>query len=249
MMKKTINWDKVERVALYSSVVMFIVAQSLSMVAPAIEDLLPQQSPMILLATALLIGIHHLIKLIEATKEVGGFVIHRTFTNAFNQLCSSETHISTLSIAAYTSSTWFEHVRLCDFTIDTVRLLLFYDEDFLTKNVDEDPSASRFRIEQMTARWKRLVDDKKIRILEIRHIDMFPPIYFGLVNREKGIFGYLWPRRGISGLEPRNAVFLYANSEHSTAMLTHTKQWFDAMWEIANKVPSVGTEGEGGRGR
>ncbi|MFH0957335.1 MAG: hypothetical protein V1897_01395 [Pseudomonadota bacterium] len=101
-----INWDKLERVAIYGSLIMFVLWQSLSIMVPAIEKFFPQQSPLILLATAFLIAIHYLIKIIETTREVEGFVTHTTFTKAFNQMVSNETHISRLSIVAYTSATW-----------------------------------------------------------------------------------------------------------------------------------------------
>ncbi len=232
---RRIDWDKIERVALYSSLIMFVLSQSLSIVIPSIEDYLPKQSPLILLATTLLIAVHHLIKLIETTKEAEGFIKHTTFTKAFNQLLSHETNISDLIIVAYTSSTWFEHIRLCDQTIKNLRLILLYDDAFLSKNVDEDVKASGFNINKMTAKWKQLVSDKKIVNLEIRQLKMASPVYFGIINREKGMFGYLWPRHGISGLEPRQAVFLYSKSEYSTTMLSHSKEWFESMWGIAVK--------------
>jgi hypothetical protein len=216
---------------------MFVVSQSLLLIFPSIENFIPKQSPLILLSTTFLIAIHYLIKIIETAKEADGFVKHTTFTKAFNQLFSHESSISDLSIVAYTSSTWFEHIRLCDVTIENLRILLFYDDDFLSKNVDEDITSSRFNIDAMIASWKRLVADKKIMSYEIRRIRMIAPIYFGIINREKGMFGYLWPRPGISGLEPRQAVFFYSRSEYSTAMLNHSKEWFEAMWNIAEKLP------------
>lgn len=232
---KRIDWDKIERVALYSSLIMFVLSQSISIVVPSIENYLPKQSPLILLATTFLLAIHHLIKLIEARGEVDGFVRHTTFTKAFNQLFNNETSVSDLVIVAYTSSTWFEHIRLCDFTITNLRILLFYDHDFLSKNVDGEISSSKFNIEKMATSWKQLVADKKIVNLEIRRIKMASPLYFGIINREKGMFGYLWPRPGISGLEPRQAVFLYSQSEYSTGMLSHSKKWFEAMWGMAQE--------------
>lgn len=234
MNTRKVDWDKIERVALYSSLIMFVLSQSLSIVMPSIEDYLPKQSPLILLATALLIGVHHLIKLIETTKETDGFVKHTTFTKAFNQLLNHETNISDLIIVAYTSSTWFEHIRLCDQTIKNLRLLLLYDDDFLSKN-DEDVKASMFNKDKMILKWKQLVSDKKIVNLEIRYLKMASPIYFGIINREKGMFGYLWPRHGISGLEPRQAVFLYSKSEYSTDMIIHSKEWFESMWGTSVK--------------
>lgn len=233
---RRIDWDRIERVALYSSLIMFILSQSLLIVFPSIENFLPKQSPLILLSTTLLIAIHYLIKIIETTKEAEGFVKHTTFTKAFNQLLSHETSISNFSIVAYTSSTWFEHIRLCDVTIENLRVLLFYDDDFLLKNIDEDVTTSRFNIDTMIASWKLLVADKKIINFEIRRIRMIAPIYFGIINRERGMFGYLWPRPGISGLEPRQAVFVYSRSEYSTAMLDHSKEWFESMWNIAEKL-------------
>ncbi|MFH0957334.1 MAG: hypothetical protein V1897_01390 [Pseudomonadota bacterium] len=129
-----------------------------------------------------------------------------------------------------------EHVRLSDFTIGKLRLLLFYDQEFLLKNVHEDPSASRFRIEKMTASWKQLVTDKRIKTLEIRRIGMAPLIYFCIINYEKGMFGYFWPRHGISGLEPQQTALVYSKSEYFKGMIRDSKQWFDSMWDVADKV-------------
>lgn len=231
-----INWDRIERVALYGSIIMFVLSLGLSAIIPSIEEFLPKQSPLILLSTTLLIAIHYLIKIIETSKEADGYSKHATFTSAFNQLLSHETHISDLAIVAYTSTTWFEHVRLCGVKIDRLRLLLFYDRNFLSKNIEGELQNSNFNIDIVIARWNRLVEDQQIGNLEIRRIGMAPPIYFGIINREKGIFGYLWPRRGISGLEPKQAAFLYSKSDFSTTMLNHSKEWFDSVWNIADKV-------------
>jgi hypothetical protein len=178
-----------------------------------------------------------LIKIIETSKHSNGFIAHLTFSAAFNRLVEGESTISNLVVSAYTSAAWFEHIHLSPVKIDNLKVLLCYDPTFTSKYVEGELSDSRFNIEDMIASWKHLVTDKQIKKLEIRRISMAAPIYFGVINREKGMFGFLWPRAGISGgLEPREAAFVYSQSDLSQALLAHAKEWFESVWEVADKL-------------
>jgi len=176
-----------------------------------------------------------LIKIIETGKHPNGFITKLTFTAAFNHLVEHESPISNLVVSAYTSGAWFEHVHTSHVKIDNLRILLSYDPALTWKHVDGE-SGSQINIEGIIASWKHLVADKQIKKLEIRRISMTAPMYFGIINREKGVFGFLWPRAGITGLEPREAMFVYSQLGLSRAVLAHSKEWFDSMWGFADKL-------------
>lgn len=218
---KDINWNRIEKVALYLSLVILLLFQLLSSFIPNILSFFPGTTPQVFLGISLLLSIHYLVRIVETSTTGGIFKIHLTYMDAFREWLEPYDEIKELSVVAYTSYTYFEYLRMQPRKIRKVRLLLMYGESptevsRTTKQETEKPYA----LESVLPRWKLLVEDKKIESLEIRRIKSDASFYLSIADDHHVMFGLLWPRRGLSYLEPREALTCSNNTTPSRELIS-----------------------------
>jgi hypothetical protein len=232
---KVIDWNRIEKIGLYISLLMYSVFQIISSAFPSILRFFPEATPQLFLGSTLLLSIHYMIRLIEASNTKSIFKSHETYTDAFQDWLEPLENIKELNIAAYTSHTFLEYLRLQPRKIKKVRLLLLYGDLHSNDGSEVEQGYSPITLDTVLPRWELLVNDKKIGVLEVRLVKSNASFYLSIANAQRMIFGLLWPRIGLSGLEPKEAFTLSSNAESSRELVSHAKRWFESMWK--NAVP------------
>jgi hypothetical protein len=232
-----INWVKIEKIALYLSLSIFSIYQALSLPFPKILDIFPTQTPQMFLAISLLLSIHYLIRLIEAPKDNAVFRVHRSFSEAVQEWLEPMEQLNELYIIALTSNSYLEHIRIQPRPIRKVRLLLLYHEDEALQETEARSVKSTLTLEQAVGGWKLLVTSKKIRKLEIKQLNSNATFYLSIADKQRALCGFLWPRLGSSGVEPREAVTFSKDHVQSRVFLAYAIEWFESVWETAATVP------------
>lgn len=236
MIGSRINWVKIERITLYLSLFIFLIYQSLSLFLPDILELLPKQTPQMFLAISLLISIHYLIRLIEASKDNAVFRIHKSFSEAVQEWLGPMDRPNELCIIALTSVSYLEHIRIQPRTIRKVKLLLLYYEDEKLQESETKSIKSATALEQAVTGWQLLVKSKKIRELEIRQLKSKATFYISIADKQRALCGLLWPRLDFNDVEPREAVTFSKDNMQSGRFLVHALNWFETEWKIADPV-------------
>lgn len=232
-----INWSKMEKAALYIALMVFLLFQLVSNFVPNILRLFPGTTPQIFLGLSLLLSIHYLIRAVENAGTAGVFKIHLTYLDAFREWLEPYDSIKELSIAAYTSYTYFEYLRMQPRKIRKVRLLLLHG-DASTPTVSSTRAETEvpYALESVVPRWKLLLEDKKIESLEVRRVKSHATFYLSIADDQHVLLGLLWPRKGLSELETREALTFSNNTTSSRELILHTRHWFDCMWNTASPL-------------
>lgn len=230
---KEIDWNRIERIGLYLSLITYSIFQIIASVFPTVSLILPGALPQLFLGTTLLLSVHYLIRLIETSNTKSIFKSHVTYTAAFQDWLEPFENVKDMSIAAYTSHTFVEYVRLQPRKIKKVRLLLLCGEVPGADDLKAEKGLAPIGLESVLPRWKLLVSDKKIGSLETRLVKSNASFYLSIANNQSVLFGLLWPRIGLSDLEPKEAFTLSSNSTPSREMVSHARRWFESMWETA----------------
>lgn len=233
---KGIDWNRIEKIGLYLSLILFSIFQIISYAFPTLLRFVPETTPQLFLGITLLLSIHHLIRLIEASNTKSIFKAHVTYTDAFQEWLEPFENIKELSIAAYTSHTFVEYLRLQPRKIKKVRLLLLYGDLPITDDSEAEKVLAPITLDTVLPRWKLLVSDKKIGTLETRLVKSNASFYLSIADNQRVLFGLLWPRIGLSDLEPKEAFTLSSNTTPSRELLSHAHRWFESMWEIATPL-------------
>ena len=236
MLKNKINFLKIEVMIFHFVLLIFILYQFLSIFFSSIISIVPTQVPTLFLGIGLLLGFRYLVEMIDKPKVNTEVREHSNFTSAFDDMFGGTDAVRELTIVAYTSMTWFEHVRLRNIKVTNVRILLFYETETVFLQ-ESSADYNTYNLENIAQSWNSLKSDGKIKNIEIRTIEMAAPYYYGSINKQKAMFGFLWPRKGISGLEPRESFSVKYESSSEKSYIKHVDSWFNSMWAVASPLP------------
>lgn len=179
--------------------------------------------------------------LADATSVIGfSFERHESFSEAFHHWIGLYEYIDELDVVAYTSNSYLEHVRMKPRRIGRLRILLFYEDyESVQDEGDSEMQEPPLALTRAIAGWEYLHQNGEIEDLEIRRHQSSANFYFSTVNGQRGLFGLLWPS-GFSGLEPRETLTISGETKQSRQLIAHAMSWFEAMWEEAKVVKSIG---------
>lgn len=234
-MRAGISWNSVERISLYTILIVFVIYQGLSMVFPSLLSFLPQQTPLLFLGFSLLLSINYIIRLIEQKSIKSVITIYSTFTEALSKWLEPCEYIREMEIAAFTSYSYLEHIRLQPRIIGHLKILLLYEKKE-SEGLSSDSMDMSRTTNKIISEWEYLIKIKKIKKIEIRQIKSDASFYFSLIDKHRMLGGVLWPRIGMSGLEPKKAFVITNDSPISYEIMSQSTDWFNSMWKIANVI-------------
>lgn len=184
---KVIDWNRIERTGLYLSLLIYSSFQIASFALPSVSRILPEAISQAFLGTSLLLAVHYLIRLIEGSNTKSIFKSHSTYTDAFQEWLEPYESVKDLQIAAYTSHTFVEFLRLQPRRIKKVRLLLLCADEPDAGDRKVETGVTPRDIDSVVPRWKLLHTDKKIGVLEIRLVKSNASFYVSIANRQSRV--------------------------------------------------------------
>jgi hypothetical protein len=233
---KGIDWNRIEKAGLYVSLILYATFQIISSAFPSFVRFFPDTISNLFLGSTLLLSIHYLIRLVEASNTKSIFKTHVTYTDAFQEWLEPVENIKELCVAAYTSHTFVEYLRLQPRKIKKVRLLLLYGDSPGTDDTEAAKALAAITLDMVLPRWRILVSDKKIGTFEARLVRSNASFYLGIADNQRVLFGLLWPRIGLGDLEPKEAFTLSSSSTPSRELVSYARRWFESVWEIATPL-------------
>ena len=230
-----VNWSRIETWGLYVSAIAFVLWKVATTVAPAANTPRAQAGQIALLGAVILATLYYLIKQMEKL-GLNAYQpqLLQSFALGFREWLKDVPRMDDLVICAYTSHTFREHLQQERKRMENVRLLLFYPtDDFpnIEGKVDQTVNSIQITINL----WKQMKKDGLINNIEIRQRRYNASLFFAIVNDSKMIHGLLWPRSDMGGLEPHEVSVLGQESANMREQVRLQKEWFNKMWEIAEK--------------
>lgn len=235
---KRINWNKIERAAIYVTLVAYLLLQLLDTLPLPLAKSLSSSLSSPVLGFALIGAIHYLIRVVEeASRPKELDVFRASFPAAFQDWLRPFDSSVDLRIAAFTSTLFYTFVQSHSINVRRLRLLLLVEDLVPRADVhDSAPFCSNipFDLNETVRQWRALQSAGQIGELAVRRITARTAFYVGIADSQRVIMGLLWPNPTYQNLTVKDAVVFSQESVPET--VRHLHAWFEEMWNVAEEV-------------
>lgn len=231
--KKLIN--TFEDVAIYIALTLIIFMSVLEYVFPN-SSLLSSSNAYIALFSAALLLLYKKIDTIPVENKA--IKTLDMFSEGVSEVLERQGKWKSLKIYAHTSYSYFNTIRQTNCVIEKVELILcnnFTSDVFLNRQDSDYNNRISKEYELSIIRWPALVQEGKIKNLEIRFIESIPSFHFAVFNEQVVIFGFL------GTAHPSTKRYKYQdfidNDNHSELIIDFV-HYFDQMFSTAKSIYS-----------
>lgn len=212
-----INWDKIEKTAIYISLISISVLEILSSVYPSI---IPKDIATPITASLIAIALLSLFKYISSKLDSTDDINRSTFTKSTNILFdkAKSKRIKTLDLFVYSGSRYSEIVCEKDITKISHARIMFTQSD--------KSDAYKEELKKQIVRWKSLNKRGIIEKLEIRYYNFEPSLFFCIIDDKYLNFGLIKAFRPRHVDMLRNA-YIISRKEIDELIISDFKEYFD----------------------
>jgi len=234
-------WSKIEKPAIYSTLFIYIILKTFSLIFKCsfIDNLVEGENIFLFIAIILLfliIFIDRRVSTLRKYESVSHFI---TFDEAIAYGFKQQKKIKKISILGHSTHTLLEQMKLKLHGNEELEILVRnpMSSNFLShlKNADKKEREKQ-QITNAVNTWKRMLEEREIKNLNIYYYDFEPSLYLIIIDRKICVLGIFKPSQKRWGYIVESAIVIDGRNEVGKLFLDDLICLFESLKNISAKI-------------